>query len=71
MKKRNNLSEQTRAELLRRLNRIDGINIPQNAIDKYPNVPLSALAYENSRKRFLRCIRWTIDQVAAVNASSD
>ena len=36
--------EVKRLELLDKLNRIDGISLPQNAITKYPSIPLQVFS---------------------------
>lgn len=66
MKNRNGLSEGKRFELLRRLNNIPGVHLRQNDVDKYPNIPLSALTDDSALKQLLDAIEWTNDEVKAV-----
>jgi hypothetical protein len=68
MKKRNGISEQTRREILRRLNEIPGVNLPPESIDdKKHGIPLSTLANERALEQFLNVIAWIVetDQVAS------
>ena len=50
-------------ELLRLLNEIPGVNLPNDSIQKYPNIPLSTLGQEGSLEKFLAAIEWSNDQV--------
>jgi len=68
MKKRNGISEETRKEILRRLNEIPGVNLPPESIDdKKHGVPLSTLANDGALEQFLNVIAWVVetDQVAS------
>jgi hypothetical protein len=53
-----------RQEWLTRLNAIPGINLPADSYDKYPCIPLSALAPENSRATFLKVMDWFVSELA-------
>ena len=66
MKKRNGLSDETRLELVRRLNAIPGVNLPQDSIVRFPNIPLSTLASGDALEQFLSAIAWTIEEVKLV-----
>ena len=55
--------DEKRIEFLRRLNEIPGINLPQDSIDKFPNILLSTLAVSDALAQFLKTIGWSIDQV--------
>ena len=57
--------ELKRSEVLRRLNEIPGITIPDQAIDKYPSLPLSALRNEATLKQFLEILDWIVQEVKA------
>lgn len=65
MKNRNRLTDEKRIELLRRLNEIPGVNLPQDSIGRYPSIPLSTLASGSALEQFLRAIAWTIEEVKA------
>jgi len=52
-----------RREMLRMLNDIPGIKLPESAIDKRPNIPLTTLAEEAVRARFLKVMEWYLEQV--------
>lgn len=67
MKNRNRLSDEKRAELLRRLNKIPGVNLPQDSIDGYPNIPFSMIANARALAQFLMAIAWTIHEVKAAH----
>jgi hypothetical protein len=70
MKNRNGLSKEKRMELLRRLNAIPGVNLPQDSIDRFPNIPFATLANSESLEQFQKAIIWTIEQVKAVQQRS-
>jgi hypothetical protein len=57
--------ELKRLEVLRRLNEIPGITIPDKAIDKYPSVPLSVLNNEAALNQFLETLDWFVQEVEA------
>lgn len=69
MKNRNRVPEVKLAQLLQRLNKIEGVNLPLNSLDKYPHIKLSTLTNETALRAFLRCISWTIDEVKALLAA--
>ncbi len=73
MKSKNRLSDETRLELVRRLNAIQGVELPPDSIVRFPNIPLSTLANGDALQQFLKAIAWTIEEVKAVrqNASTD
>ena len=52
-----------RREMLRMLNEIPGVKLPESAIDKRPNIPLTTLANEAARDRFLQVMEWYLAQV--------
>jgi hypothetical protein len=66
MKNRNRLSDQKRIELLQRLNDIPGLNLTQDSIDRFPNIPLLSLVHGDALEQFLKAIAWTIEEVKAV-----
>jgi len=55
--------EENRHELRRRLNAIPGIAIPEDGIARRPTIPLSALAEQDNRKRFLEVLEWAMDRI--------
>jgi hypothetical protein len=62
LKKRNGISEETRTEILRRLNEIPGVNLPPESInDKKHGIPLSTLAKERALEQFLNVITWVVE----------
>ena len=63
MRNRQKLSREQRMELLRLLNEIPGVNLPNDSIQRYPNIPLSTLGQEGSLEKFLAAIEWSNDQV--------
>lgn len=56
-------TEAKRLELLRRLNAIDGISIPTDAITRRPGIPLVVLAEAQCVTEFLRIFEWFIHEV--------
>jgi len=58
-------SEEKRRELLRRLNAIDGISLPEEVIDRRPGVPLAALENESALRQFLAIFDWVIQEIQA------
>jgi len=63
MRNRQKLSEEQRLQLLRRLNEIPGVDLPPDSVDRFPSIPLSALAKKDALERFLKAIEWVNDQV--------
>ncbi|HLM56248.1 MAG TPA: hypothetical protein VK422_09045 [Pyrinomonadaceae bacterium] len=54
-----------RLELLRRLNSIEGINIPDDKISLSPNIRLSMVRHEAALRQFLKVFEWFTDEVKA------
>jgi hypothetical protein len=63
MRNRQKFSAKQRQELLRLLNEIPGVNLPNDSIEKFPSIPLSTFTQEGSLEKFLAAIEWTNDQV--------
>jgi hypothetical protein len=59
-------AEAKRLELLRRLNAIDGVSIPPDAITRRPGVPLVVLAEAQRVPEFLSVFEWFIHEVQAL-----
>lgn len=55
-------SEDLRKELLAKLNEVPGINLPSDAIDRGPSIPLSALNGDALMK-FLQVFDWAIERI--------
>lgn len=55
--------EAKREELRQRLNTIQGVSIPADALARYPSLALSALTSDGSLKCFLSSLEWVMDQV--------
>ena len=55
--------ERNRLELLRRLNEVPGVAIPDGAIDKYPSMPLTPLKDEAALKLFLATLDWVVQEI--------
>jgi hypothetical protein len=55
-------SEDLRKELLAKLNEVPGINLPSDAIDRGPSIPLSALNGDALTK-FLQVFDWAIERI--------
>ena len=55
--------EPKRLEILRRLNEIPDVDIPDTAIDKYPSISLSTLNSETALKQFLETLDWIVEEI--------
>lgn len=62
--------EGRRMELLRNLNQIPGVAIPESAVSRRPNVLLTVLAHEDNTKRFLSVFEWFLNEIRAGGALS-
>jgi hypothetical protein len=56
-------SAPARLEMLRRLNDVNGIALPDTAIEKWPSIPLETLANDEALEKFLNAMEWFLDQV--------
>jgi len=56
-------SENKRLELLRKLNSIPGVSIPENTLSKRPNFSLGLLQDEKSLELFFAAFDWLIQQI--------
>ena len=54
-----------RLELLRRLNSIEGVGIPEAKVSLSPNISLSVLSNEAALKQFFEVFEWFMDEVKA------
>jgi hypothetical protein len=57
--------EKKRLELLHRLNRVPGIQLSENAINRRPSVPLSTLVNSEVLEQFLETLTWFTNEVKA------
>jgi hypothetical protein len=57
--------EGKRRELLRRLNEIPGIDLPDDAITRRPSISLSILAKPQVLGKFLETLDWFTEEVKA------
>lgn len=58
-------SPEKQRELIRRLNEIPGVQLPEVAKDGLPGIPLSVLAGEESMQRFLAVLDWIVAEIRA------
>jgi len=58
-------SEEKRLELLKRLNAIPGVSIPESAIARRPSIPFSTLAKNDALQQFLTVFEWVIGEIRA------
>jgi hypothetical protein len=56
-------NECKRLKLLRRLNELPSVTLPNNAIDKYPSIPLTTLNNEAALKQFLDTLDWVVQKI--------
>jgi hypothetical protein len=54
--------ESKRRDLQRRLNGINGVQIPDAKLDGWPNFEISALAEPEALAEFIRIMEWTFDE---------
>ena len=57
--------EEKRRELLRRLNSVEGINFPPDAISRHPSIPLATLKDEKRLSGFLAAMDWFVQELRA------
>ncbi len=57
--------EVKRLELLRRLNEIPSVTLPEKAIEKYPSVSYSLLNNESAMKQFRGVLDWFVQEIKA------
>ena len=55
--------ETKRLELLRRLNEIPGIALPEDSITRRPGIPLSTLQDEPILEQFLTVLEWVVREI--------
>ncbi len=59
------VDEAKRLELLRHLNDVPGVSIPETAIARRPNIPLAVLVKPNALDAFLKVLDWLVAEVRA------
>lgn len=57
------IEESARRELLRRLNAVPGISIPEDGVDRRPSFPLERLTSKDTLAGFKQVIEWAVGQV--------
>lgn len=70
MQKSHGLPAEKREELLRRLNDIRGINLPEDSIRKKPSISLSILTDDEVLERFLSVVAWTVEAVRSAQQNA-
>ncbi|VVB69404.1 Uncharacterised protein [uncultured archaeon] len=55
--------EAKRRELLTRLNQIPGVNIPEKALTRRPNIFLSLFSDDSSFKQLCATLKWVVDEI--------
>jgi hypothetical protein len=56
-------AEEKRRELRDRLNAIPGISIPEDGIERRPNVPLQGLTEPEALAQLLKVLDWVVDEI--------
>ena len=56
-----------RLELLERLNKIPGLVLPEESIDKYPSFPMSLLVNKSGYMSFIESINWLVEEIEKNN----
>ncbi|MGB3703125.1 MAG: hypothetical protein WA997_17835, partial [Anaerolineales bacterium] len=57
--------EKKREELLYKLNSIDGVNLPEDSINRRPSIGLSLLDTNEKLQKFFEVYEWFIDEIKA------
>lgn len=60
-------AREPRLELIRRLNRIPGVSVPESRVDKFPGLLLADLLPAESLATFLAAYEWVLDQYKVVH----
>jgi hypothetical protein len=55
--------DEKRRILLDKFRAIPGVSLPDDAVDKLPNVPLKLLAQDGIVKEFMSVIRWLVEEI--------
>lgn len=55
--------DEKRRTLLDKFRAIPGVSLPDDAVDKLPNVPLKLLAQDGIVKEFMSVIRWLVEEI--------
>jgi hypothetical protein len=63
-------AEEKRIELLQRLNQIQGVNIPEDAINRRPSIKLTTLANDEVLEQFLSIYDWVVEEILKYTALS-
>lgn len=62
--------ESKRRDMLAKLNRIPGVELPEDSITRRPNISLQTLASEESLHQFLKVMEWYLAEVRAANRAT-
>ncbi len=54
-----------RLQLLRKLNEVEGVSVPEDALNRRPSIPLPTLAVSASLEKFLSVMDWMLKQIQA------
>ena len=58
-------STEKRLELLERLNAIEGVSLPEEAIRRRPSIPLAELKDQTKLEQFLQVLDWVLQEIRA------
>jgi hypothetical protein len=61
--------EIVRRELLRRLNEIPGVSLPDDAISRRPRIELQTLTSPDALQKFFEVLNWTLEQIETHKAT--
>jgi hypothetical protein len=56
-------NEEVLTELLQRINKLEGISLPDNSIKKYPNIAINIMSKENNKDKFFEIFLWFVNAV--------
>ncbi len=54
-----------REQLLNRLNEIEGVNLPETAIERWPSISMSNLTTTDNLDKFLKTEEWAVEKIQA------
>ena len=60
-------AEEKRNELLKKLNSLEGVSLPEDSIHRRPSIPLNALSKSQNSDTFLNIFEWLIEEIRKYN----
>ncbi len=63
-------NEAERLEFLNRLNAVPGVHVPNDAITKYPSLPLTAFQHAGALEKFLEALDWFAQEIRSLGGTN-